>query len=49
MWMQLVGMKNEVKLSRYRIWKKFGFCPTNLTFLQRSEILKGNLDLFNTS
>ena len=30
-WMDLIGMKNRVKLSRYLIWKKFGYCPSNTT------------------
>lgn len=46
-WMQLIGIKNEVKLSRYLVWEKFGFCPTNLTFEQRQNILKGNLDPYS--
>ncbi len=41
-WMNLIGMKNPVKLSRYNIWKKFGFCPTNTTLKQREELLKQN-------
>ena len=43
-WMEMIGSKNEIKLSRYRIWKKFGFCPTRLSFKQREDILKGKLD-----
>ena len=43
-WMRLVGMKNKSKLSRYLVWKKLGFCPTNLTFQQRQDILNGKID-----
>lgn len=43
-WMDMVGSKNPVKLSRYLVWKKFGFCPTNLTLQQRQELLNGKLD-----
>ena len=43
-WMELIGMKNEVKRSRYVVWKAFGFCPTNLTFEQRKGILNGDID-----
>ena len=46
-WMRLVGMKNSVKLSRYLIWKKFGFCPTNITLKQREELLNGKLYPYN--
>jgi hypothetical protein len=42
--MELIGMKNEVKRSRYGVWKAFGFCPTNLTFEQRKGILNGDID-----
>ncbi|MFA7708254.1 MAG: LAGLIDADG family homing endonuclease [Candidatus Pacearchaeota archaeon] len=48
-WMELIGMKNPVKLSRYLVWKKFGFCPTNLTLKQREEILNGELDIYSMS
>ncbi len=43
-WMQEIGTKNYTKLSRYLIWERFGFCPTNLTLSQRKDILKDKLD-----
>ena len=46
-WMELVGIKNPVKLTRYLIWKKFGFCPPNTTLQQREDILNGKLDIYN--
>jgi len=46
-WMDLIGMKNPVKLSRYLIWKTFGFCPSNTTLKQRKDILNGKLDISN--
>ena len=46
-WMNTVGMKNLVKLSRYLIWNKFGFCPPNTTLEQRKDILNGKLDIFS--
>jgi intein/homing endonuclease len=46
-WMNFVGMKNSVKLTRYLIWKKFGFCPTKTNLGQREDILNGRLDLYN--
>jgi len=48
-WMSLIGTKNPVKLSRYLIWKKFGFCPTNTTLGQREGILNGKLDIYSLS
>ena len=46
-WIEVVGIKNSVKLSRYLIWKKFGFCPPNTTLEQRKDILNGKLDIFS--
>lgn len=46
-WMNLIGSKNPVKLSRYLVWKKHGHCPTNLTLQQRENILNGKLDINN--
>ena len=43
--MEIVGSKNPVKLSRYLVWKRCGFCPIHTTLKQREEILKGNLDV----
>jgi intein/homing endonuclease len=34
--------KNPVKLSRFLLWKKIGFCPANLTYNQRLEMLKNH-------
>lgn len=45
LWMNLIGSENSVKFSRYLVWKKFGFCPTNLTLKQREDILNGKLDI----
>lgn len=46
-WMKMIGMKNSVKLSRYLIWKKFGFCPPHSSLLQRKDILNGKLDIYS--
>ncbi len=43
-WMLLIGSKNPSKVSRYLIWKKYGFCPPNTTYQQRTNILNGKLD-----
>lgn len=40
----LIKPKNITKTSRYLIWKKFGFCPTNISYKQRIAILNGKLD-----
>ena len=44
-WMRVVGTKNPVKLTRYLIWKRFGFCPTHTTLLEREKVLSGKLDI----
>lgn len=44
-WMEMIGSKNPVKLSRYHVWKKFGFCPTNLSLEQREGLLNGKLHI----
>ena len=36
-WMRMIGSKNFVKFSRFLIWNKFGFCPTN-TSLKKEKI-----------
>ncbi|MAF51186.1 MAG: hypothetical protein CMH64_03780 [Nanoarchaeota archaeon] len=43
-WLKTVGVKNPTKNSRILIWEKFGFCPTNTTYSQRLNILKGTLN-----
>jgi len=44
-WMKIIGSKNSVKLSRYLVWKKFGFCPTKLTLVQREDLLNEKLHI----
>jgi len=35
---------NQKHLTKYRVWKKFGFCPPNTTLKQRKEILKNKIN-----
>jgi hypothetical protein len=35
---------NQRHLTKYQIWKKFGFCPPNTTITQRKDILKNKLN-----
>ncbi len=46
-WMDLIGTKNPVKLTRYLVWKKFGFCPPHTTLQQRKDILNDKLDIYS--
>jgi hypothetical protein len=43
-WFNLVGSKNPSYISRYSIWRKFGFCPPNTDYLMRRKILLGQID-----
>ena len=43
-WMDLIGIKNPTKHSRLLVWKKFKFCPTNITHKQRLKIINGQID-----
>jgi len=47
-WLNIIGIGNHTKYSRFMIWKKYGFCPTNTTYTERLKILKEliNLDTF---
>lgn len=40
-WFELIGSRNPNYLSKYQIWKRFGFCPPRLNYYQRKEILDG--------
>ena len=40
----IVSPKNENHISKYRIWKKFGFCPPKTTLEERRKILQGTLN-----
>lgn len=43
-WLKIIGCKNQSKLTRYYVWKRFGFCPPNTTLKQRIMILKNQLN-----
>ncbi len=45
-WMGKIGFHNPVQITRYLIWKKFGFCPPRTTIKERLDILTGKLDPF---
>lgn len=42
--MDKIGFKNSVKLTRYKVWKKYGFCPTKTSLKERYKMLSGDLD-----
>jgi len=45
-WFNSVSPRNEIHLTKYQIWKKFGFCPPKTKLEQRKLILRGELDPF---
>jgi hypothetical protein len=46
-WMKIIGTKNRVKLTRYLVWEKFGFCPPHTTLKQREDFLNDKLDIYS--
>lgn len=42
-WFNKIGSKSQKHLTKYLIWKKFGFCPPKTTLEDRKRILKNNL------
>jgi len=46
-WKDIIGFNNHAKTTKYFIWKKFGFCPTNINIHQRKLILKNELDPYS--
>ena len=43
-WFRIIGSKNPKHITKYLVWKKFGFCPPFTTLSQRKEILAGELN-----
>jgi hypothetical protein len=43
-WMKQIGFSNPNHLTKYLIWKKYGFCPPYTTILERKQILKGDIN-----
>ena len=39
-WFKFIGSKNPKHLTKYKIWKEFGFCPPFTTLIERKQILK---------
>lgn len=37
---EIIGSKNQVKLSRFLLWRKIGHCPAHSTLAHRLEMLK---------
>ena len=46
-WVKLISPKNTMKISRYLVWQKFGFCPPNTNYEQRKNILNMSLSPYS--
>lgn len=44
-WFSEIGFKNYCKISRYLVWKKYGFCPSFTTIEERRNLLLGKLEV----
>ena len=44
-WFEIIGFSNSVQITRFQIWRKFGYCPPYTTLAQRKAILNGELNL----
>ncbi len=42
-WFEVVGSKNIKHLSKYRVWKKLGYCPPQTNVPNRLALLQGNV------
>src|SRR3989344_2256456 len=47
-WFQIIGSNNSKHVTKFLVWKKFGFCPPYTNLKQRQSFLSGELipDLF---
>lgn len=44
-----IGSKNPIKLSRFMVWEKYGYCPPHTTLQQRQDLLNDKLDIKSLS
>ena len=42
-----IGFNNPAQITKYLIWKKFGFCPSYTTLGERKKILKGEISPYS--
>ncbi|MFH1587654.1 MAG: LAGLIDADG family homing endonuclease [Candidatus Diapherotrites archaeon] len=43
-WMDKISFRNPKHMTKYLVWKKFGFCPPHTTIQERKLILENKLD-----
>lgn len=44
LWMKLIGFHNPKHLTKYLVWKNFGFCPPKISLKERKSILEGEIN-----
>lgn len=47
LWLKVVGFKNPIQLTRYKVWRKYGFSPPYTTVLERQDILNNKTDIYS--
>ena len=45
LWMKEIDFNSTKHLTKYEVWKRFGFCPPQTNILERQKILKGEIDI----
>lgn len=45
LWFKEIGFNSSKHLTKYEIWKRFGFCPPNTNIIERRNILKGKINI----
>ena len=45
LWMKEIGFNSTKHITKYKIWKKYGFCPSKTNIIERQNILKGKVDI----
>ncbi|MDP1729534.1 MAG: hypothetical protein Q8L27_05015 [archaeon] len=46
-WFKLIGSKNSKHITKYQIWKEFGFCPPKTTLKERMQMLKKEISPYS--
>ena len=44
-WFKILGFNSSKHLTKYSVWKNFGFCPPYTNIIERRKILKGEIDI----
>jgi len=46
-WFNIIGSNNPKHITKFLVWKKYGFCPPRTTIKERQKFLKGVSDPFS--